>query len=1250
MKQFRYLIIAGIITLFFSTALKAQQPKKFAKETDAFLEQLSDFVLYNASDEAEDILQRFTESITIDSVYTTEELQNIIEQCNQLLDKKGRANPHFVLLLELHNTFKPLETKLNNYNTWQQALMHMLNKRKYKLREVQDFFEAILLLEKRSILHESSSVTWQATNAEYTFVGKDPMVVKIEQTNLVCYAKRDSMHIYNTSGTFKPISKKWDGNTGMVTWERGGYSRDTIYANLQTYNINLERSQYEADSVKFINTMYFDSALYGTLYDKVTYIKNKEDANHPKFQTYQKNFYIEDLYPDITYAGGLSMEGAQLIGRGTRENPANIYIYQNDTLLVNTRSTYFAFKHDRVLSPSTAVSILVENDSIFHPDLFFTYRISKHELTLLKTDSYTSQGPYFNSYHKVDMNFEQLYWNIKEPVMYFTAQRGASIGNANFESINLFDKQRFDKLFGMDYIHPLTKVRSFVEKNKSREFTAQQYADYTAKPIYQVRHLLMELSYYGFIFYDVNTDEVQVKERLYDYIKADAGMKDYDVINFQSTTRLPLENAAFNTQNFDLTINGIPEVKVSDQQAVQIMPRADKIVLKRNRNFQFDGVVQAGLATFFGKNFFFHYDSFKINLQDVDSMALNYITGKKDNYGLDVISTIKNKIEHITGEIYIDSSDNKAGIKDYPIYPLFRSNENSYVFYNKPYIQEGVYTADQFYFELESFVMDSLDNFMGSGIEFIGTLYSADIFPPIPQKLVLQKDESLGFHHKTGPEGLPAYTGKGNYYNTIHLSNAGLKGDGNLEYLTSVTTSNEFIFLPDSMNAFAEGFQIKQKTTPVEYPRVKSSNNYVHWEPYNDVMLTDKTDTKFNMFNDSTHLDGAINLTPTGLTAMGLMDLKNSEIRSDHFEYKAYDIIADTSDFYLKSLHNDGFTVLTNNVNTHINYRNRKGYFTSNEDFTLVDFPENRYVSYLDYFVWHMMDYQLEMGAKNAQHGQEETYTREDGIEPEGPRYISVHPKQDSLNFVSPLAFYDYDKNLINAEQVKFVRVADARIYPFDDKLSIAENARMLTLDSAVIIANEEREYHRIFDASLVVNSRSNYEGRGKYNYIDQNNDVQTIKLHEIKVDTGMNTVARGEIIEPDNFTLSPVYLYQGDVTLYAKEQFLLFDGAVKMDHTCEKIPSRWLAFETHIDPLNIYIPISNEMMDINRQDIYTGPYVYYDSVHIYPTFFTGRKNYNDTRIASAEGYLFYNQANRQYQIGSKARASRRDLHRCSIQ
>lgn len=179
--------------------------------------------------------------------------------------------------------------------------------------------------------------------------------------------------------------------------------------------------------------------------------------------------------------------------------------------------------------------------------------------------------------------------------------------------------------------------------------------------------------------------------------------------------------------------------------------------MKRNRNFQFDGVVQAGLFTYYGRNFFFSYDEFKVNLKDVDSISMKVITSY-DNYGKPVYSPVNNVIEGVTGDVLIDKPDNKSGVKNFPEYPIFNSIGNSYVYYDDQKIFHGVYKRKRdFYFKIDPYTLDSLDNFAKEGMQFNGTFYSANIIPVIPEKLVLQEDFSLGFKQTSPPEGYPLH-------------------------------------------------------------------------------------------------------------------------------------------------------------------------------------------------------------------------------------------------------------------------------------------------------------------------------------------------------------------------------------------------------------------------------------------------------------------------------------------------------------
>ncbi len=76
-----------------------------------------------------------------------------------------------------------------------------------------------------------------------------------------------------------------------------------------------------------------------------------------------------------------------------------------------------------------------------------------------------------------------------------------------------------------------------------------------------------------------------------------------------------------------------------------------------------------------------------------------------------------------------------------------RARDKSFIYFDSPNIQNGVYDRNSFYFQLEAFTIDSLDNFRPEAIAPHGTFTSAGILPPLEMQMTLREDNSLGFYH-----------------------------------------------------------------------------------------------------------------------------------------------------------------------------------------------------------------------------------------------------------------------------------------------------------------------------------------------------------------------------------------------------------------------------------------------------------------------------------------------------------------------
>ena len=136
-----------------------------------------------------------------------------------------------------------------------------------------------------------------------------------------------------------------------------------------------------------------------------------------------------------------------------------------------------------------------------------------------------------------------------------------------------------------------------------------------------------------------------------------------------------------------------------------IFPYNRQLVIGKNRRIEFDGVVEAGLFKIFGHDFYFSYDTFKIQLQKIDSIKIAVETDKKDAYGNPVINEVDNLIQLGTAELYIDNPNNKSGLKSLKQYPIINAVTYSYIFYDKIPGLEGIYRQDDFYLQDRSFYL-----------------------------------------------------------------------------------------------------------------------------------------------------------------------------------------------------------------------------------------------------------------------------------------------------------------------------------------------------------------------------------------------------------------------------------------------------------------------------------------------------------------------------------------------------------------
>ncbi len=1233
MKKIYAIFLLGIGLTLFSNQTTAQVTH-FVQDSTKYFNQLEKFMTGAREKEGKFFMKEF-KVYWYGGFFSDEFRAGVYDMSNLMLKNKKRAFPDFRDYLYTVISFVQSEYQgEKSFQIWQQTLRDMIVAKQRKTFVKYLEFSRHLLEE--NIMYKTTAIVWAADNSNYEFGFDSIPRIKFDKLTLKCFAKGDSSRIFETKGVYYPTTNTWIGNGGKVSWERAGESPDTVYAKIPAakYKINFRKAEYKIDSVVFHNPNYFDIPLLGGLYEKVLAPTKMGRVTYPRFDSYTKEFIIENIVPGVDYEGGFSMYGERFIGKGVKGGPSSLTFYRNKKPFIVVYSNTFIIKTDRLVTDNGAIRIFLEEDSIYHPGLKFKYFVDEKKLTLFRDKEGLSLSPYYNTFHMIDMDFEVLTWYNGASEMEFSHLIGGTQTYALFESSNFFSERRYERLQGLADVSPLVTIRNLTIKEDTTYLTMERLASFMRMSESQVRLLLADLNMKGLVEYYYDKEEFLVKDRLFNYVYGKTGKRDYDVIQFHSEPKEG-HNAVLNLDNFDLHLEGVNGILLSDSQQVYVYPSAGKIILKKNRDFLFAGKINAGRLDFYGREFSFEYDAFKLNLTNVDSLRIfAEVEGETDRMGRPKLKPVRSVIEAINGELLIDRPDNKSGYIFAPDYPIFHSHEDSYVYYDKQEVLGGVYKRENFYFHLEPFTIDSVDNFTNKGLLFEGTLQSANIFPDFDETLRLQPDHSLGFERSTPEEGYPIYQGKGQYYNGINLSNNGLRGDGKLEYLTSTTLSKDFIFFPDSMNTVTESFDIAPREEEVQFPTVIAEAVKMHWEPYEDVMYATKIDKPLIFYDGISELHGTAALRPEGLNGSGLFKFEKAEMTSNLMKYKFMEFDADTADFKLIDADSSDQAMFnTRNVNAHVDFKERFGQFRSNGGGSFIEFPQNQYISFMEEFKWFMDTESIALSAGENK-AAETADTAE--VRLEGAEFKSTHPEQDSLSWFSTLAHYDLKKKIIRAQGVVYISTADARVYPDSGEVTIYRKAKMKTLDNAGVVANSVTKFHNIYNATINIYGKKSYGGTGDIDYIDENDQKQKIHLNSIDVDTTGQTIASGNIESADGFTLSPHFSFRGKVLLKANLAYLTFRGGTRIGHECETLKRSWIKFESEIDPKKVLIPVDTSLEDVDGNKIIGSIILGGDSSGIYTSFLYKRQKYSHINVLPAYGYLTFDKESNEYRISNE--------------
>lgn len=1182
--------IVLLATLLLAVLMGFSQSKPFSNDRDAFLEELNAYLLSSKTDkaEAETIMSDFRG--VWNNHYDNDEAALAIDLYELMRGKTGNR--------AYYNIFNFTEVLLKApYSGMTKSDMrrflsftnHRFAKRptqidKY-LKSCRDLFVDHLLGEK-------GAIQWVAPNANFSFPTDTACLFEVKQCDLVLKSANDQSVIRGTFGRIDLMNHLWIGRGGRVDWSRFGIPSDKVYGIVSEYQVNLMGSNISIDEIEFHNKYYFDHPCRCSFEDAVTAATPNEKTMYPKAISLGDQQEHGTLFGNVEYLGSFGMTGQSVNFSGTSDQPAQLVFKYKNRITVRTLSKRFVYADNSLVSNQTAARVYLYDtvhgtiDSIYHNDLGFRYNDSKKLLLLYRKDNGVGTGPFHDTYHDYDLFLEALYWNCGNDQMDFRRLEGLTGESEGLiASVNYFRKSDYLKLQALDMKHPMGNLEKYLQMfaDEDHRFNLVDYAAYVKYPVSQVLSLILNLQAEGYLEYDKDTQIVTVLPRFFDVLASERNEFDFDVIKFQTKVRERQPNARLLLGTNDMIVDGICDYKektdvaavtLSDFKHVLILPDNGRVVLKKDRNFNFSGCIMAGMYEFFTKESLFNYNTFSIEMKKVDSLRMYArFEGK--------VYPVEGVIERLRGTLEIDASDNKSSKRETPEYPRFSSSGNAYRFYRD--INDGVFDLElpldsltdedldgKFYYCLEPFAMEKLDNLDSKDVVFKGRLVSGGIFPDINQPLVVMEDHSLGFKHVIGDgkdASIPMYKGLGGFHQEVLLSNEGFYGNGRLDVETSSFDAPRFDFYLDSVTASAQAFTMRESHGQVQFPKASCGPLDLRWIVTEPQLYTTTLEEPICLY-DKAFFTGTTTLSGKGYRGDGELTFGLTRFDSPYFDFGGSSFVADSANFTLFDEDKETKAFLAENYRVNADLGSQKVNFVYLDESSNLDFPLNQFYCSLNQAEWDMNSNTIHLSG--------------------GPsEFVSLLPEHDSLSFFSTNADYDMNNYTVRAHGVNSLSVADVEIMPWDHNVEIQRNAAITPLEHATIVADTSNQLHTFKDAAVSIYSRHEYSALGVKDYLNLIGEATPVFYDEIHPVDGV-TVAHAEIPDSLNFMLSPWIGFKGEVTTKAVEPFDEYKGDFLLIQSCVE-DTLWFASKAAIDPGTVSFPVNMKKAKREHPGLFNG-------------------------------------------------------------
>ena len=1032
---------------------------------------------------------------------------------------------------------------------------------------------------------------------------------------------------------------RYEGGFSLRGIRRIGTAYDIVTgtgeSSQQYYNEGAESPWYRTHAPRdFAMAELQDSRLTESDWEKQ---ENEEAAFESEDVNWNDDFAGWDNVEEWTYADAEAFDES---GYGPLKEhiKAALEIQRGGRTVMRLLGEAFVLDLEKMVSKNNeAIIYPSEEDSIYHPAMDMFYLAKDSTVTLKKPKRSTFKSvPFTSSYHEYFLYFETIIWDLRTDELAFTAFVDRENKVSAIESFDYFTKARFDQFKNVLPFNPIGAIyRYYVMHETDPIFPDAILAEYDL-PQHKTsfERALPALEGSGFITYDKQTFQITVLPKLIAWARAARKKKDFDAVQIISKVDTGA-HAVMNLETMEIEMRGVSGFSISDSVFVRALPLGQRVWVQADRNLRFGGLLAAGRINFYANDtlnpsFTFDYESYKIVCDSIDSLRFELVRNPAPDYEPTPLErALSNTVfEGVTGAIHIDDPNNKSGEKNYPFYPVFDSYSNSYLYWDRPDIENGVYTKDKMHFAVDPFVLDSLEDFEGTSLQFDGEFFSSEILPSFRQRLEVMDDFTLGFKKETPPLGYRIYEGNGRFLGDVLLDGLGLRGGGTIEYLGTVAKSDSFVFHFDSVMATVNYFNLKRGYRGgVYFPQVDANTALYTWYTKDSAVAVSSTYEELSIFNGEAMFTGTLSISEKGMIGDGEIRLGPVKISGDSIVFNEMDFKADGCDFILVNEDQpDEVHFVAHDVNITYDVRRHNSAFEARSATAgLASFPLHQYSTTMAKGQYAKATRDLKLQGVTA-------YIKDN-------YFVSTDPKQDSLYFNAKDSYYNLETREVVVSGVPYIYVADAMITPANQEVVILESGLLRPLENAVIEADQDTKFHRIYEAQVSIFGRNEYEGGGKYDYIEVNGKGQYIQFDNIRVNSDTTTVASGIIGDSQGFYLTERIFFRGNTQLDASRKFLSFEGEVKIESENPVFKGAWFTFNrTIVNPDSVFIPIADDLTNEIGEDLTVGLMFVPENRVFYSNFLQAKEDEDDIEVLTASGGLTFDRRRKEFKIGSEAK------------